>query len=150
MPEKPTMSFAVTSAPTTNWKRIHKPSDPAALRFERLTREPQDLWPSQRGSEIGHIEARFESVETALRRLTSAKDGAVYEYPDRDLRAILLKGLAGQRIVTIIEEAGLAPGMLSVVADAKADASPILDALRKMLAGVGDLRSSAPDHPFTP
>jgi hypothetical protein len=149
MPEKPKMSFVVTSAPMAKRKRIHNPSGSAALRFERLTSEPQDLWPSQRGSEIGHIEARFDSVETALRRLTSAKDGAVYEYPGRDLRAILLKGLAGQRMVTIVEEASLSPGMLSVVADAKADASPILDALRKMLADVGDLRSSAPDQPFT-
>lgn len=134
----------------TKHQRSHPPSDSAALRFERLTSEPQDLWPSQRGSEIGHIEARFDSVETALRRLILAKDGAVYEYPGGDLRAILLKGLAGQRIVTLVEEASLAPGMLSVVADAKADASPILDALRKMLAGVGDLHGSAPDQRFSP
>ncbi|OYU19137.1 MAG: hypothetical protein CFE34_06940 [Rhodobacteraceae bacterium PARR1] len=149
MADKPVVSFFVTSASLTTPKRTNRNMDAAAHRFKRLSTEPQDLWPSRRGTEIAHMAARFDAVEGALRRITAAKDGAVYEYPDRDLRAILLKGLAGQHVVTIVEERSVAPGLLSVVADAKADPAPILDVLRHLLAGTAHLQPSAPDQPFT-
>lgn len=115
----------------------------------RLTKEPRDLWPSKRGTEIAHIRTSLDRLEASvLKRLSADLMAVRFDAPDHSHRAILIGGLAGERAVTIVEEADHASGVLAVIADAGSDRGPILTALRGMFRGIATVTASPLDRPF--
>ena len=71
-----------------------------------LTDEPQSLWPSGRGTEMGTVAMSFPQLLARVRRLakTATWRASVFIDPGEGYSALILEGLAGQKTVTFVAE----------------------------------------------
>lgn len=123
------MTHFVTRDTAKNKARVLKPR--GIPHIKTAESQPLNLWPSGRGTQIGHFRSKF----TTLIRLLSSRipKGTTAERFGKlgdDFREVVLYGFAGETAVTLFTEPSQAPDVVAVVADVSADHEKLLQALQ--------------------
>jgi hypothetical protein len=113
-----------------------------------LPEEPQSLWPSGRGTEIGTAAMSFPQLLARVKRLakTATWRASVFIDPGEGCSALILEGLAGQKTITLVAEDHLAKDIVAVVADIAADPIVILRAISALVGPAATLTQSPPER----
>lgn len=113
-----------------------------------LAEEPQSLWPSGRGTEMGTVAMSFPQLLARVKRLakTATWRASVFVDPGEGYSALILEGLAGQKTITLVAEEQLAKGIVAVVADVAADQNVVLSAVSGIVGSNATLTPSPPER----
>ena len=111
-----------------------------------LAEEPQALWPSGRGTEVGTVAMTFPQLLTRVKRVagTAPWRASVFVDPGEGYSALILDGLAGQKTVTLVAEDHFVKGIIAVVADIAADPTLVLRAISSVVGRNAALTASPP------
>ncbi|MBC2835008.1 hypothetical protein [Paragemmobacter straminiformis] len=110
-------------------KRLRKPK--LAISDE----QPRDLWPSGRGTQIGHFRSSFTRLKyRLLNRLPEGTKAELFgRVGDDDFLELVLYGFGGETAITLFTEPSQAPEVVAIVADAQSDHARLLVALQDAL-----------------
>jgi hypothetical protein len=137
--EKDVMSFMATS-PQRQTARRNPPQETS-------------LWPSGRGTEIGHFEAALGPSAADLlplvRRLNAGEltGESFFERSSSGILEIVLRGFAGERAVTLVQDPSQSTTTVAVIADQNGKHAQILQALQRLLGPEVAVIAAPPERP---
>lgn len=112
----------------------------------RKTPQEASLWPSGRGTEIGHFEHAVMPLVKKLNQsdLTHADFVTVTE---KGAAEIILRDFAGERAVTLVKDPSQSRTVIAIIADQNGQHERILHNLRLLLGPSVNVIAAPPERP---
>lgn len=140
---KPEMQFvakATTKRKGSVWRR--RP----ALSIKYGGAQQRELWPSGRGTQVGHFTFGFPAlVRLVAARLSKDITAERFGLPKDDFREIVLYDFHGETAVTLLTEPSQAPDVVAIIADAQSDHKSLLAALQTFLGSAVNVVADPPE-----
>ncbi len=127
-------------------RRVQKQRRISPIKFAEA--QPRNLWPSGRGTQIGHFHCRFVDLTRFLSgRIPKGTTAERFGRLGDDFREIVLYGFAGETAVTLFTEPSQARDVVAVVADERADHEKLLQALQSLFGADFYVIADPPETP---